>query len=137
LNDDYLVDRFGIMMGEASFPHMAKLGLKKDLYLVRLDRVTAFLNTLNPQMIASLGNQAAADWLKAKHSEWDDALHAYETGGVAYKKDANNRNDLIRLLKARNKDLTPGQRAALDAAIADAFAEIGHPIEEPQQALPL
>lgn len=85
LADDYLADRFGLIMGEARLPQMAALGLKRDKYLIRMDRVTAFLNTLSPRNITARGNQEAADWLKAKHSEWDDALHAYETLGVATK----------------------------------------------------
>lgn len=52
---------------------------------VRIDRVTAFLNTINPQNIRGMGNDSAADWLEAKHAEWDDALHAYETNGFACK----------------------------------------------------
>lgn len=52
---------------------------------VRLDRVTAYLNTINPENIRAQGNHDAADWLEAKHSEWDDALHAYETDGFAAK----------------------------------------------------
>jgi hypothetical protein len=53
---------------------------------IRLDRVTAFLNSLNPEFIRVKGNHDAADWLEAKHQEWDDALHQYETAGFAINK---------------------------------------------------
>lgn len=107
LADDYFVERFGLALGIVSspqntnpgetclprntdletvtLPRAVDLGLKRDLYLIRVDRVTAFLNSLNPRMIKGKGNDGSAGWLKAKHSEWDDALHAYETLGVATK----------------------------------------------------
>lgn len=53
---------------------------------IRLDRVTAFLNTINPENVRAMGNHDAADWLEAKHKEWDDALHQYETAGLAINK---------------------------------------------------
>lgn len=108
LNDEYLIDRFGLIMGEASFPHIADMGLKRDQYLIRIGRVTSFLNTLNPKMIRSLGNHEAADWLEAKHEEWDNALHAYETNGFAAK-DSTETNrkyiHLYRLDKIKNNEL--------------------------------
>ncbi len=83
LADDYLIDRFGLILGEASLPQMGQLGLNRDQYLIRVDRVTAFLNTLNPRNIKTQGNKNSAKWLEAKHSEWDDVLHQYETYGTA------------------------------------------------------
>lgn len=107
LGNDYFVERFGLILGEAripqnedlgetSLPHtseirqvfipqLEEIGLKRDQYLIRVDRVTAFLNSLNPHNIGAKGNEDSAAWLMAKHQEWDDALHAYETHGVAVK----------------------------------------------------
>lgn len=85
LNDGYLIERFGLILGVASYPQFGDQEEKREEYLIRLDRVTAFLNILNPRQITARGNQEAADWLKAKHEEWDDALHAYETNGFAAK----------------------------------------------------
>lgn len=99
INDEYLKDRFGLILGEASLPQMAQLGLKGDQYLIRLDRVTSFLNILNPQQITSQGNHEAAQWLKAKHTEWDDALHSYETNGFASKDDRSKRDKYTLLSK--------------------------------------
>ncbi len=52
---------------------------------ILLSRVSAYLNNLNPDDIRAAGNEEAADWLIAKHQEWDDALHKYETAGIASK----------------------------------------------------
>lgn len=48
------------------------------MVLIRVDRVAAYLNTLNPESVRAGGNKVAADWLEAKHKEWDDLIHAYE-----------------------------------------------------------
>jgi hypothetical protein len=45
---------------------------------IRLDRVAAYLNTLNPESVRSAGNEEAADFLERKHQEWDDLINAYE-----------------------------------------------------------
>lgn len=95
LADEYFVERFGLILGETSIPQIAELGIKRDLYLVRLDRVTAFLNTLSPRTIGSKGNIEAAEWLKAKHIEWDNALHAYETNGFAAKPSGHHLRDAL------------------------------------------
>ena len=83
LADDYLIKRLGLILGGDIPLLIAQLGIKKDPLLIRLDRVTAFLNTINPQKVRSHGNTSAAEWLEAKHSEWDDVLHQYETYGTA------------------------------------------------------
>lgn len=109
LGDDYLIDRLGLIMGEASLPRMAELGLKRDRYLVRLDRVTAFLSILSPRMIRSQGNNEAATWLEAKHQEWDDALHAYETNGFAIKPGSRAR-DVVRVISQIDRIKSPALR---------------------------
>lgn len=82
LADDYLIKRLGLILGGDIPLLVAQLGIKRDPVLIRLDRVTAFLNTINPQKVRSHGNTSAAEWLEAKHSEWDDVLHQYETYGT-------------------------------------------------------
>src|SRR5699024_7546536 len=140
LNDDYLTERLGVVMGEASLPQMAKLGLKKDQYLIRMDRVTAFLNMLNPRMIAALGNQQAADWLKDKLREWDDGLHAYETkGGGAKNSQHEGIKEIKALINAREK-ASAQEKRWLTWLIAAQASELGIPeqlLAGDQQQLPL
>ena len=74
----YLFRRLGIKVTPLKWgdkPHIC----------IRIDRVTAYLNTLNPENIRAMGNHDAADWLESKHTEWDDVLHLYETNGFASK----------------------------------------------------
>ena len=47
---------------------------------IRIDRVASFLSTINPDRVRANGNIDSADWLEAKHQEWDDVLHAWESG---------------------------------------------------------
>lgn len=95
LNDEYLKERFGLVLGIPRYPSIEEKPALREQYLIRLDRVTAFLNTLSPRNIKAQGNVASAEWLKAKHSEWDDALHAYETNGFAAKSTGNQLRDAL------------------------------------------
>lgn len=72
---------------------------------IRLDRVAAYLTTINPDQVRSQGNIPAAEYLEAKITEWDDALHEYEEMGVAYN-----------LNHARTKDATRRDRMSFMAA---------------------
>lgn len=71
----YFVRRMGICVGDIPYA-----GQTRQMVLVRVDRVQAFLNSINPDSVRSAGNVDAADWLEAKHAEWDDLLHAWESG---------------------------------------------------------
>lgn len=129
LNDDYFIERFGLILGETNLPQLAELGLKRDLYLIRLDRVTAFLNTLNPRTVGSKGNTEAADWLKAKHIEWDNALHAYETNGFAAKPSGSHlRYALYKLDRIKN----PAIKIKMAESINDEFG-LDLPITKQEQ----
>lgn len=72
-NDGYYVRRLGICM--EAFLHA---GQTREMVAIRLDRVAAFLYTINPDRVRNHGNEAAADYLERKHTEWDDLIHAYE-----------------------------------------------------------
>lgn len=108
----YLHRRLGVQIihaGEAKSDQAIPLkGDKPGQLCIRLDRVAAFLNSLNPEKIRVTGNVAAADWLEAKHAEWDDALHAYETAGIAAK-GAQQADALLRVIaridRIRNAEL--------------------------------
>lgn len=106
LGSEYLTKRFGLILGEDVFPQYAGNLPKNDSYWIRVDRVEAFLNTLNPPLIRNHGNIDAADWLEAKHVEWDDAIHAYETNGYAAKSgEAYKRSALVQLDKIKDPNI--------------------------------
>jgi P22_AR N-terminal domain len=69
----YLVRRLGTCVGVIPYA-----GQVREMLLVRVDRVASFLSTINPDRVRAAGNADAADWLEAKHREWDDVLHSYE-----------------------------------------------------------
>lgn len=69
----YFCRRLGICVEDILYA-----GQTRQMVLIRLDRVAAYLNMLNPESARSAGNEAAADFLEAKHREWDDLIHAYE-----------------------------------------------------------
>lgn len=71
----YLVRRLGTCVGVIPYA-----GQAREMLLVRVDRVASFLSTINPDRVRAAGNADAADWLEAKHQEWDDVIHAWESG---------------------------------------------------------
>ncbi len=71
----YFVRRMGLCVGDIPYA-----GQTRQMLRIRVDRVQAFLNTINPDSVRAAGNIDSADWLEAKHAEWDDVLHAWESG---------------------------------------------------------
>lgn len=66
---------------------------------IRLDRVAAFMMTINLDRVRAAGNESGAAFLKAKLTEWADALHDYETFGSAH----NPRHaDALRAMRRAN-----------------------------------
>jgi hypothetical protein len=120
--NNYLNQRLGVnLVPVKGYQDGQKEGRKPQI-CIRIDRVTTFLNSLNPENIRGMGNHDAADWLEAKHSEWDDALHHYETDGFAIKESQDARQ-LINTLSQidRIKDPTIKRIAAQKANAAFAI----------------
>lgn len=69
----YFARRLGVCIEDILYA-----GQSRQMVMIRLDRVAAYLNMLNPESVRAAGNEAAADFLEAKHREWDDLIHAYE-----------------------------------------------------------
>ncbi|MGZ5026082.1 MAG: phage antirepressor N-terminal domain-containing protein [Methylobacter sp.] len=94
---------------------------------IRIDRVTAFLNTINPENVRAMGNHNTADWLEAKHQEWDDALHQYETAGFAVNKSRYSNREakdkgyqrLVSVIKAKSKTEDVGDRRLIASILKD------------------
>lgn len=77
-------DFYTSYLGVSGTPRVNSNPTYSDEIFIRLDRVAAYLMTLNPNQIAMQGNIAGADLLKSKLDEWADVLHDYETLGVAH-----------------------------------------------------
>lgn len=111
----------------------------KPILCVRLDRSRIYVARINTRLMASKGQTEAAEALLQLQIEWAEALHRYETDGVAYKKaEKEERNQLIALLKARQQQPTQNERQAITRMIRDTFSDLGYPVEkDPQGELDL
>lgn len=111
----YFVRRFGICIGQ-----MFYAGQMREMVLIRVDRVAACLNSLSPDAIRAQGNIDAADWLEAKHQEWDQVLHEYELKKGDLIRERSSRNTVIRTFLAVVRE----KKSAPDVADRKALAEI-------------
>lgn len=122
VQDGYLSRRLGICTMEI---HWA--GQDREMVVLRLDRVASYLMSINPDSVRGAGNESAADYLEAKHQEWDDLLHAYEL----------QRGDLFRAGQFRKAMALVRIDRMRDPALKRiALAEIGVSIEEAVAANP-
>ncbi|HMV53614.1 MAG TPA: phage antirepressor N-terminal domain-containing protein [Rhodocyclaceae bacterium] len=110
----------------------------REMVCIRLDRVAAWLNTLNPERVRAAGNADGADFLEAKQTEWDDLLHAYELerGGVFATQAARSaaaRERQMRLLytglKLKNATGDARDRQVLTKLCEQTAAELGVPYQ--------
>lgn len=100
---------------------------------IRLDRVAAFLGTINPDKVRAAGNIPASEHLESKISEWDDALHDYEELGFAINLNHAKSQESLRKQRASFaqmigvKNRTPSQndRKALSLVIGQMADELG------------
>ncbi len=124
-------------MGTCVVP-MYNAGQAREMVCIRLDRVAAWLNTLNPERVRAAGNADGADFLEAKQTEWDDLLHAYELerGGVFATQAARSaaaRERQMRLLytglKLKNATGDARDRQVLTKLCEQTAAELGVPYQ--------
>ncbi|MEW6647171.1 MAG: phage antirepressor N-terminal domain-containing protein [Pseudomonadota bacterium] len=98
-----LAKRLGTCTGE--FPGADQ---RRKMVAIRLDRVSAYLNTLNPKQVRAAGNVSGADFLEKKQEEWDDLIHEYEMAGGIFagreQREAVQRDRKLRTLLALNKE---------------------------------
>lgn len=110
------------------------------LYL-RLDRARMYLARINTDRMRSHGNASGADHLLALQIEWAEALHAYETHGVAIKAGrAGAVRELHQLARTRMLVTDPRERRALTALLHAELRALGLPVDsfdDPQGQLPL
>ena len=123
--------RMGTCMGL-----MYHAGQRREMVCIRLDRVIAFLNGINPENVRAAGNADGADFLVAKQEEWDDVLHAYEqqNGIFATEQDRAARNrsrdlrDFIALHKAK-VSASDQDRAVFDGLLQQQATTLGVPYQ--------
>lgn len=104
---------------------------------IRVDRVAAYLMTINPDRVRAVGNLSGADMLERKIEEWDNALHDYEELGFAVKRqEQHTLDDLDALMKMRRIAM-PNEKAAFTNMISAKLTAMRQPVlADPQQSLP-
>jgi hypothetical protein len=114
----------------------------RDHTFIRLDRVAAFLMTISPSRVRAAGNTSGADFLEAKLTEWADALHDYETFGVAH--NPRHADALLALRRATAiakvaniKDAKVRAVALKELGIDLGAAEAGNPTGQSGQLFPV
>lgn len=101
--------------------------------LIRVDRVAAFLLSINPDKVRAAGNVNGADFLEARNTEWADALHDFIEIGVAVDVNHAKSQELLRKQRAsfaqmigvKNKTADAPDRKALGAVVQQMAAELG------------
>jgi hypothetical protein len=109
----------------------------REMICIRLDRVAAYLNTVNPESVRGQGNESAADFLEAKHAEWDDLIDAYERGfGILAKgskataKKQPDVRDFLSVLRAEKQTDSEPERKVLHLLARKIASDLGAPFEE-------
>lgn len=111
-------------------------GQRREMVCVRLDRVAAYLNTINPDMVRAQGNESSADFLEAKHEEWDNLIDAYERGygilakngkGVGRKQPAVR--DFLSVLRAKKQADVEQDRKVLELLARQIAEDLGTPYQ--------
>lgn len=128
----YLTRRLGVCIGLIPYA-----GQSREMVCIRLDRVSAYLNQIEPERVRGAGNETGADFLEAKQEEWDDLIHEYETrqGGMlqAISGETRTRAINIRLylsvLRAKRDAADEADRTALTTMAKSLAAEAGAPYQ--------
>ncbi|WP_290906271.1 hypothetical protein [Aquabacterium sp.] len=100
---------------------------------IRLDRVAAFLMSINPDKVHAAGNVDGAKFLAEKHEEWADAVHDYEELGIAVNLNHARAQEAMRKQRAafaqmigvRNKTENKADRDAIGAVVKQMAGELG------------
>lgn len=104
---------------------------------IRVDRVAAYLMSLNPERVLANGNDSGAAYLASKITEWADALHDYEEIGVAVNLNHIKTQEALRrqrasfaqMISVRNKTSNKADRAALACVLVSMASELGVPYQ--------
>ncbi len=128
VQEGYLARRMGTCT-----PLMYWAGQEREMVAIRVDRVAAFLSTISPDRIRAAGNADSADWLEAKHQEWDDVLHQYEVAKGDMFREKSARNTAIRtflaVAKEKRVSADDADRKALSAILKGLAGDLNIPYQ--------
>nr|WP_314233370.1 hypothetical protein [uncultured Moraxella sp.] len=98
-----------------------------NMVCIRLDRVTMYLARVNTARLRSNGNISSADYLLSLQQEWANALHSYETYGVAVKNTLFDNTKQLKMLADIYSKLNDSQQKAIVARQIDYVLGVQRP----------
>lgn len=130
VQDSYLTKRLGI----ATPPMGGGFPANQEPLCIRLDRVAAFLYTINPDRVRVNGNETAADYLERKHTEWDDLLHQYEAqNGQLIQQATSAKIVNIRAFVSVSREMRMVEDKKLRCALGAMAGSLAHDVGIPYQ----
>lgn len=102
---------------------------------IRIDRIASYFMTINPERVRANGNITGANFLQQKIEEWADALHDYESLGVAFKdKNKHINNELMQIMRMRQMAIGQ-EKQVFSKMLQSKLAELGYQADEDQADL--
>jgi len=107
---------------------------QKDTVFIRLRRVQMYIARISIGQVHSQGNQSSAEYLLSLHEEWADALHDYETHGIAVKSThakmkTDDIKNLVAISKAKTATESVEDRKILGSVMQELAEKLGHPYQ--------
>lgn len=131
-DSQWFSERLGLCLANVSHG-----GQAREMVCIRVDRVAAFLNTINPAKVRATGNTKGAEVLARKQAEWDDLIHEYEMAGGMFSRSekaaASARIASIRAFIAVSKEKRSTSNEADRKALNDISARLATDLGVPYQ----
>lgn len=132
VNKGYMAKRLGTCMG-----HMPHAGQSREMVCIRLDRVAAYLNSVNPEKVRAAGNDDGADFLERKQEEWDLLLHEYELANGLLAREVSREAavrerqiiSFLRICREKRSTSDAADRRALSLMAKEVADELGVPYQ--------
>jgi len=108
---------------------------QKDTVFIRLRRVQMYIARISIGNVRGRGgNESAAEFILALHEEWAEALHEYETNGIAIKQGHSNQyikdvRALIATINQKDKSASKADSKRLAQLIDNMFEKLGYPYQ--------
>jgi hypothetical protein len=126
-------DFLGRFLGVCTLHMGGADGQKREQTCIRVNRVAAFLMSVNPDQVHAAGNVDGAKFLAEKQEEWADALHDYEEIGVAVNLNharaleamRKQRAAFAQMIGVKNKTENKADRDALGHVVQQMAGELG------------
>lgn len=107
---------------------------QKDTVFIRLRCVQMYIARISIANIKAKGNHSSAEYLYSLHEEWAEALHEYETNGIAIKAgnvklESTKVRDFLAMCKEKRTTSDLNDRKVLQSLMKDAAEKMGHPYQ--------